>query len=236
MLQKHAGNLQRRRQFYGCAFSVNCSYFTGYDSPFLFRATQLLNGSSASCLTPGRYVHVLRQPAEQLQRFRRLFVFTNCFFACNVPGDVRQVTRPSMPPSRPMKIPKSVIDLFYLQHGHPCCGFPRTAATGCFALFQTQGDTTTFFVDIQNITSTTSPTLTTLDGWMFLLVNPFRKRVPGLQRLLRFQRSTVVGQVGHATSQFGTFRITFAIATHGSSPSCFRPRDTRVRRGRTSAL
>ena len=49
-------------------------------------------------------------------------------------------------------------------------GFRELLPRVSFALFQTQGDTTTFFVDIQTITSTTSPTLTTLDGWMFLLV------------------------------------------------------------------
>ena len=44
-----------------------------------------------------------------------------------------------------------------------------------------------------------------------------------------FNEAAVVGQVGYATGQFGTFRITLSDSYPGSSPSCFRPRDTRVR-------
>ncbi len=45
---------------------------------------------------------------------------------------------------------------------------------------------------------------------MFLLVQSISKREPAFNALFDFNEAAVVGQVGHATSQFGTFRITFS--------------------------
>ncbi|STV92244.1 Uncharacterised protein [Klebsiella michiganensis] len=56
-----------------------------------------------------------------------------------------------MPPSRPMKIPKSVIDLILPSTRSPLLWVSANCLPWVvFALLQAQGDTATFFVDIQN--------------------------------------------------------------------------------------
>ncbi len=92
-------------------------------------------------------------------------------------------------------------------------GFRQLLPRVSFALFQTREIRRRSSSICRTITSTTSPTLTTLDGWMFLLVQSIRKRLPGLQRLLRFQRSSRSRSGWSRDRPFRTFRITFSDAT-----------------------
>jgi hypothetical protein len=75
----------------------------------------------------------------------------NCFFACNVPGDVRQVNQ-AIDAAVQADEDTEVSDRldFTLNTVALVVGFRELLPWVVFALFQAQGDTTTFFVDIQN--------------------------------------------------------------------------------------
>ncbi len=80
-----------------------------------------------------------------------------------------------------------------------------------FALLQTQGDTTTLFVDVQNHNFNH---ITYVDNfrWVDVFVGPvhFRHVYQAFNAFFDFNEAAVVSQVGHATGQFGTFRITLS--------------------------
>ncbi len=124
MLQKHAGNLQRRQPVLRLRLSRRCSDFTGCDGA-LFRAA-VVERIFCELFCAGECVRSASTAAEQLQRFRRLFVFTNCFFACNVRGGVRRIEPGRRCRRRAdMKIPKSVMNDFTFNAVARCCGFPH---------------------------------------------------------------------------------------------------------------
>jgi len=90
-------------------------------------------------------------------------------------------------------------------------GFRELLPRVSFALFQTQGDTTTFFVDIQNHNFHYIANVNNF-GRVDVFVGPihFGNVYQAFNAFFDFNEAAVVGQVGHATSQFGTFRITFS--------------------------
>ena len=90
-------------------------------------------------------------------------------------------------------------------------GFRELLPWVVFALFQAQGDTTTFFVDIQNhhfhyITNVNN------FGWVDVFVGPvhFGNVHQTFNAFFDFNEAAVVSQVGYATSQFSTFWVTLS--------------------------
>ena len=90
-------------------------------------------------------------------------------------------------------------------------GFRELLPRVSFALFQTQGDTTTFFVDIQNHNFHYIANVNNF-GRVDVFVGPihFGNVNQAFNAFFDFNEAAVVGQVGHATGQFGTFRITLS--------------------------
>src|SRR5699024_2674348 len=144
--------------------------------------------------------------------FVTFFVFTNCFFACNVPGDVRQVNQ-AVDAAVQADEDTEVSDRldFTFNTVALVVGFRELLPRVSFALFQTQGDTTTFFVDIQNHNFHYIANVNNF-GRVDVFVGPihFGNVYQAFNAFFDFNEAAVVGQVGHATSQFGTFRITFS--------------------------
>jgi len=90
-------------------------------------------------------------------------------------------------------------------------GFRKLLPRVVFALLQTQGDTTTFFVDIQNHNFHYVANVNNF-GRVDVFVGPihFGNVNQAFNAFFDFNEAAVVGQVGHATGQFGTFRITLS--------------------------
>ena len=131
-------------QFYGCAFSVNCSHFTVNDGAFLVQCnpvverifSQLLNAQGD---TLALCVNLQNNGCD----FVAFFVFTYCFFACNVPGDVRQVNQ-AVDTAVQADEDTEVSDRldFTFNAVALVVGFCELLPRVRFALLKTQGDTT----------------------------------------------------------------------------------------------
>ena len=90
-------------------------------------------------------------------------------------------------------------------------GFRELLPRVSFALFQAQGDTTTFFVDIQNHNFHYVTNVNNF-GWVDVFVGPvhFGNVYQAFNAFFDFNEAAVVSQVGYATGQFSTFRVTFS--------------------------
>ena len=115
-----------------------------------------------------------------------------------------------MPPSRPMKTPKSVIDLICPEILSPLLWvarelLPRVGG----ALFHAQRDSTTLGVDVENHDLDLVPDLAHLVG-MNILVRPvhFRDVHQAFDTLLEFHERTVIGDVGDLAEQARALRVT----------------------------
>lgn len=116
-----------------------------------------------------------------------------------------------MPPSVPMKIPKSVIDLILPSTRSPLLWVSANCCHGLFCTVSDRGDTTTFFVDIQNHNFHYIANVNNF-GRVDVFIGPihFGNVNRAFNAFFDFNEAAVVGQVGHATSQFGTFWITLS--------------------------
>ncbi len=73
-------------QFYGCAFRVNCSDFTVYDCAFLVQCNPVVERIFCELFNAqGDTLTLCVNLQNNCSDFVAFFVFTNCFFACNVP-------------------------------------------------------------------------------------------------------------------------------------------------------
>src|SRR5690606_38356037 len=142
--------------------------------------------------------------------FVALLVFTNSFFASLVPADVRQVNQ-TIDATVQADEDTEVCDGLDLAGDTVALVevageiFPRVGN----ALLDTQGDTTTLFVDIQNHHFNFVAYLNNL-GRMDVLVGPihFGYVNQTFNTLFQLGKAAVVGQVGNASSNLGTFRVT----------------------------
>src|SRR5690606_34472545 len=200
-------------QFYGCAFSVNSSHFTVYDCAFLVQCNPVVERIFCELFNAQRDTLTL---CVNLQNnccdFVAFFVFTNCFFACNVPGDVRQVNQ-AVDAAVQADEDTEVSDRldFTFNTVALVVGFRELLPWVVFALLQAQGDTTTFFVDIQNHNFHYVTNVNNF-GWVDVFVGPvhFGNVHQAFNAFFDFNEAAVVGQVGNATSQFSTFWVTFS--------------------------
>ncbi|MPN02543.1 hypothetical protein SDC9_149759 [bioreactor metagenome] len=135
-------------------------------------AMKLAYGSPSSCLIPREMrsfsTSMPRTTASTSSPFLKLRI------ASSPVADQERSdrwTRPSMPPGRPMKMPKSVIDLMAPFTLSPFLWFIANSSHGfawhCFIPREMRRRSSSIS---RIMTSTSSPSETTLDGWTFLLV------------------------------------------------------------------
>ncbi|MNT44796.1 hypothetical protein D3C72_1813370 [compost metagenome] len=135
-------------------------------------AAKLLNGSPSSCLTPretrSRSTSMARTMASSSSPFLKRRTASS---PVSVQDRSDRCTRPSMLPARPMNTPKSVIDLIAPRTLSPFLWVTPKSSHGlalhCFMPSEIRRRSSSIS---RTITSTSSPSWTTLLGATFLFV------------------------------------------------------------------
>lgn len=217
-------------QFYGCAFSVNSSHFTVYDCAFLVQCNPVVERIFCELFNAGEIRSRSASTCRTTAAISSPFCIHELLLRLQRSGRCQTGERAIDAAVGPMKIPKSVIDLILPSTRSPLLWVSANCCHGLFCTASGRGDTTTFFVDIQNhhfhyITNVNN------FGWVDVFVGPvhFGNVHQTFNAFFDFNEAAVVSQVGNATSQFSTFWVTLSDSYPWIFARCFRPRDTRVR-------
>ncbi|BBG29707.1 predicted membrane protein [Zymobacter palmae] len=198
-------------QFDQCLFRLNFNNATGNDSAFVVDGQELSNRVALELFDAERDTFAFRiDRQDDGFSFVTFAVFANCFFTSFRPRDVRQVNQ--------------TVDAAFqtdedteVSDGLDGTGnavafvvgrvelFPRVLS----ALFDTQRDTTTFFVDIQNHNF---DVITNVDdfGRMDVFVGPIHFGYVNQTFNTFFQlcEAAIVGQISDTCFDLGVFRVT----------------------------
>lgn len=200
-------------QFYGCVFSVNCSYFIGYDSVFFVQSNLVVEWIFCELFNvQGDMFMFCVNLQNNCSDFVVFFVFMNCFFVCNVSGDVRQVNQVVdvvVQVDEDIEVSDRFDFIFNMVVF--VVGFCELLLWVSFVLFQIQGDMMMFFVDIQNYNFYYIVNVNNF-GWVDVFVGLiyFGNVYQVFNVFFDFNEVVVVGQVGYVISQFGIFWIMFS--------------------------
>ena len=140
--------------------------------PFSCVARKFWKGSCSSCLMPKEIRSRSESTAKITVSSSSPFLNSRTDASPSSAQEMSDMwTRPSIPPSSPMKIPKSVIDLIFPEILSPLLCVAANSSHGlvlhCFMPKEIRRRSSSIS---NTITSTSSPNCTSLDGLTFLLV------------------------------------------------------------------
>merc|ERR1712072_461629 len=199
-----------RSQLNGCAFGINCDDLTGHDSAFVVFSNELRERIAFQLLHAQRDTLTLRVDRQDNGfQFVAFLVVTNRFFAVVVPGNVRQVNQTV---DTTIQTDKDTEVSDGLDLTGDLVAFNKLSTEGFpwvhGALLDTQRNTTTFFVDIQNHHFHFVAQLDNF-AWVDVLVGPvhFRNVYQTFNTFFQLSETAVVSRVGHACLNTGTFWV-----------------------------